>query len=443
MSNPAIGYRNEIDFATSLTGSTYVGDLAPSNLADPHVAKVWRALAAGDPTATAPLASSVSMDAFALINTTLGYGDTWFVDVSADAFATYAYGTGPLPGVGGARVFTDRFDGTFNWLTISGAANQSLSTTSASPRLGPNILISGNNVAPDAWYGAGPNLIEFDSTALYSIHFFVRRTAGAGAFRGGWIGYAANGTTQVDVNGGTTPSLGHWHAAFDVAPPLSTFQEYYGFTKGWGATAGTGVAGTYASPGQMHPSVRYIRPYIRTNGDDTGIMQLNGAFAIKWAASPDGYLVPQAVYPMPAGKSASGSSVRLTMRSPRLEYVEAGRLVACKTWRPTYSASFGWSRKTLDPSLKRRTIGGQVYTRRRPKFEAWRLDFEWLTNADMLKARALDRLAGTTEDVLVILDPDSDDLSRDSVWGQPAELADHSNESFDVWRKQLVIEQRL
>ena len=441
MGKCVIGSRSEIDFATSLTGS-YVGDLPPTNLTTQHLSQVWRAIASGDPTALATLPASVVMDCFALINTNLGYSDTWMVDVSADAFATYAYGTGPLPGAGGQRVFTDRFDGTFNWLTISGAGDQSLSTTS-SFRLGPNILVSGNNNSPDDWFGAGPTLIEFDPNALYSIHFFVRRTAGAGLFRGGWIGYAADGTTQVDVNGGTTPSLGHWHAAVDVAPQLSTFQEYSGYTKGWGASVGTGTVGTYASPGQMHPNVRYIRPYIRTNSTGTGVMQLNGAFAIKWVANPEGQLVPQAVYPLPAGKSATGSYVRLTARSPRLDYVDIGRFFAGQLWRPERNISYDWSRITTDTSPKRRSIGGQVYSRRRPKYEGWRFDLSFMSAADMRQALALDRLAGTTEDVLFVLDPDAADPGLDAVWGQIAQPSEIVNPHLRLYSKSYEVEQRL
>jgi hypothetical protein len=118
-------------------------------------------------------------------------------------------------------------------------------------------------------------LIAFDPTVMYRLRVRARRTAGSGTFFAGWIGIAADGTTMVNTAGANLDTSQHMHCV-SAANPGTTYTEYTGYTKGYGGGAGSSGAGTIASPGTMHPNVRYIRPFVIANV---------GAFNTTWVDS--------------------------------------------------------------------------------------------------------------------------------------------------------------
>lgn len=150
------------------------------------------------------------------------------------------------------------------WQKYTGAGE--LTVVSASDaQSGSKILRIGNNSGDDSARVVHKAILPFDPNAIYRITIRARRTAGSGTLFAGFAGVAADGTTLVNSSGANNADSQHYHAAFNVAPG-SAWTEWTGYTKGFGASAGTTAqAQAIASPGQMHPSVRYLRPYLLAN----------------------------------------------------------------------------------------------------------------------------------------------------------------------------------
>lgn len=129
---------------------------------------------------------------------------------------------------------------------------------------GGNALSIGNNSGNDQSWLVSRRLIPFDSGKTYRMRVRVLRNSGAGVVYFGFAGVAADGVTLVNVNGADSNASQHYHTANGLLPS-TTWTEYVGYTRGFGATVGTGVVGTVSAPGQMHPNVRYLRPLIIVN----------------------------------------------------------------------------------------------------------------------------------------------------------------------------------
>ena len=166
-------------------------------------------------------------------------------------------------------VFSDFFEdanSAARWALVYGTGE--VSAVSVGDALtGGKVLRVGNNSGDDRAYIVHKGLIPFDPNVLYRITVKLRRVVGSGNVYIGWCGVASNGVTLVGASGGTSyASVHHWHAGANVNPG-SGWKTYVGYTKGFGASAGTAVLGSVASPGTVHPSVRYLRPYVVCNND--------------------------------------------------------------------------------------------------------------------------------------------------------------------------------
>ena len=141
----------------------------------------------------------------------------------------------------------------------------------------------------------------------------------------------------------------------------------------------------------------------------------------------------------------SGRYVRIDLAETDALYLEAGRLVVGE--RITFEANFrpGSARGRNDLSRKTRTQGGQTLIERKARPRTLDLAFDWVTLAEWEAiVEPVDRDRGVTEDVLVILDAEGDNVPRDAVWGL---LSDISPVAFtaipDVFTKQYRLEERL
>lgn len=105
-------------------------------------------------------------------------------------------------------------------------------------------------------------------------------------------------------------------------------------------------------------------------------------------------------------------------------YVQAGRLGAYVrhqfSFNFTPGASLGWN----DPSIAVTTVGGQTITRRKDKFRTFNASLDWVTESDRNGfVETMDRVNGRTEEVVFIIDPDSDNLARDTILGLAVETS--------------------
>lgn len=155
--------------------------------------------------------------------------------------------------------------------------------------------VFGDNSGNDMWWGdLGPN-ITFDPAKLYRIRFEdVYREAGTGVCYLGWMGYAADGTTKVNVHGGVSYSSQHYHAALGDAP--SSVTTYTGYTQGHGSPNGSVSVGTLGTPVVVHEDVAFIRPLLLVNYNTaTGIFRL-GKIVIDEVDGSDNVIANIATY---------------------------------------------------------------------------------------------------------------------------------------------------
>jgi hypothetical protein len=141
-------------------------------------------------------------------------------------------------------------------------------------------------------------------------------------------------------------------------------------------------------------------------------------------------------------RSVSARYVRVDLTSPSV--CRAGRLFIGELHGFGINFSWGWSRKWIDPSDRKKTEGGQTRINRREKYRAFAVSFEFLSDAEASGfTDDIDRINGLTDDVLLIADPDSADIERDSIWGLMTDLSPVAQQFVDRWTKSLSIEQRL
>lgn len=115
----------------------------------------------------------------------------------------------------------------------------------------------------------------FDPDALYKITARVRTTvaptSGTPTVYIGLTGVAADGVTRVNRTGANSVNSQHYVAAANLNIAAGTaWTTVTGYVKGTAATGASVAAPDPKAPGQMHSSVRYIRPLVRLLFGSTG-----------------------------------------------------------------------------------------------------------------------------------------------------------------------------
>lgn len=125
-------------------------------------------------------------------------------------------------------------------------------------------------------------------------------------------------------------------------------------------------------------------------------------------------------------------------------FVECGRAVAGVRSTYAYNYDYGWSITTVDPSVRTQTLGGQTRIEQRPIFRMADLSFGWVAASDRYGfVEQMERSAALRNDVLMLLNPASDRLERDSIWGL-IETASPVVQPFpDIFTKAYQIRERL
>jgi hypothetical protein len=141
-------------------------------------------------------------------------------------------------------------------------------------------------------------------------------------------------------------------------------------------------------------------------------------------------------------RSVAARYVRVDLTSATV--CAAGRLFIGELSRFGINFSWGWTRKWVDPSDRKKTEGGQTRINRRQRYRVFAVTFEALTDAEANGfTDDIDRINGLTDDVLFVADSGSASLERDSIWGLMTDLAPVAQQFLDRWTKSLSIEQRL
>jgi hypothetical protein len=141
-------------------------------------------------------------------------------------------------------------------------------------------------------------------------------------------------------------------------------------------------------------------------------------------------------------RSVSARFVRVDFASSTV--CAAGRLFIGALESFGINFSWGWSRKWVDPSDRKKTDGGQTRINRRQKYRVIAVNFENMSESEANGfTDDIDRINGLTDDVLLVLDPASARIEQDSIWGLMTDLSPAAQQFIDRWSKPLSIEQRL
>lgn len=109
---------------------------------------------------------------------------------------------------------------------------------------------------------------------------------------------------------------------------------------------------------------------------------------------------------------------RIDLTDTSLTYLEAGFLFIGTRTQFDYNYAYGAQCTRVDPSIPKKTKGGQTKIMRRPQFRRWDLPVNFITEAQRWSiVESIDFLNGLSLPVLFVLDPSSTNLGRDSIFG--------------------------
>ncbi len=109
---------------------------------------------------------------------------------------------------------------------------------------------------------------------------------------------------------------------------------------------------------------------------------------------------------------------RFVVTDTSLTYIEAGLAFAATRTAFAYNYDWGAQFTRVDPSIQKKTKGGQTKILRRPQFRRFELPIAVVTEAQRWSVvEQIDLLNGVSIPVLFILDDSSSNLGRDSIFG--------------------------
>lgn len=136
----------------------------------------------------------------------------------------------------------------------------------------------------------------------------------------------------------------------------------------------------------------------------------------------------------------SGKSVLIELSESGVDAVLAGRLVIGLVSRFTINFSHGWGDGYEDLSRIKTTYAGLDFIERDERRRVLNIPFESLVETDRNAiVREVGRLNGQSSDVLFVIDENSAQLDRDSVWGRivDANPPRQPNPAYFAWQFEL------
>lgn len=110
--------------------------------------------------------------------------------------------------------------------------------------------------------------------------------------------------------------------------------------------------------------------------------------------------------------------IRIDLTDTSLSYIESGFLFVGTRSQFAYNYNFGAQFIQFDPSVQKKTKGGQTKMMIRPQFRRWELPLAFVTQAQRWSiVEGVDLLNGIRTPVLFVGDPSSSNLGRDSLFG--------------------------
>jgi hypothetical protein len=149
-----------------------------------------------------------------------------------------------------------------------------------------------------------------------------------------------------------------------------------------------------------------------------------------------GYLIRRIDAPV------SARYARIDVAEAGVAYIEAGRNLIALSHQVGINFAPGWGRNRVDRTKNTETEDGVEYSDRRSRYRLWDLSFDFLSEDEANGfVEEMNYLNGETDDVLLISDPDSANLGRDSIYGritggqpliQPYPMSDINSRKFTI-----------
>jgi hypothetical protein len=165
---------------------------------------------------------------------------------------------------------------------------------------------------------------------------------------------------------------------------------------------------------------------------DTGGTQINAGVDTTYGAAIK-------IFPT----QTSGRYLGIDITDASLSYIEAGRWWAGITWQPSRNYAFDAQRGGRDTSRHTLSDSGQTWVDRGVVQRLWKLTLPAITPTERDQhLENLVRTVGRSEDILVVLDPNSTNLGRDSIFGLVEEDIVGTHRRHNVHSTSLVIAER-
>lgn len=171
-----------------------------------------------------------------------------------------------------------------------------------------------------------------------------------------------------------------------------------------------------------------------TDAYDSGVVAANVA---------SGYGQTVKVLPAPV----VGRYVRIILSDSGLAsvgYFQIGSAWIGALWQPAKNFSYGQQIGRVDPSVKSKSRGGQLYIDVRDQYRTHQFTMDFLTETEIYdEVFELDRVAGTSSNILWVPDPSGTRQNRQAIFGTLTDLAPAANPFFATFSRQYQIEERL
>jgi hypothetical protein len=139
----------------------------------------------------------------------------------------------------------------------------------------------------------------------------------------------------------------------------------------------------------------------------------------------------------------TGKAVLIDISESGVDAILAGRLVIGLRKQFALNFSYDWSDGYADLSRIKKSIGGQTYVDRDDRYRVLNIPFNSIVENDFNTiVRAIDRENGLSRDVLFVIDENSAELDRDSVWGLIKDMSPATQPNLAYFSKRYAIEER-
>lgn len=142
--------------------------------------------------------------------------------------------------------------------------------------------------------------------------------------------------------------------------------------------------------------------------------------------------------------NVSARYVRVDLTDATRSFIDAGLFLAGPAFRPARNYQFGAAWGYQDAGGAEASPVGKLFANRRGRKRVATLRFAFATEAEaMVDHMELSRIAGTTENVLVVPDPDGTYKAAQSIIGLIDDVTEIRNDAYNVWSRTISIVERV